>query len=162
MRPICIVGCVCILAISAPAIAALTPKEALHLAKHPEAVMIDAATCELREAVTYLGSNKLIGPGHHWALFRNARDKLPFAEGVTREDSTVTIRFDAEPGEVFYGRGFQIDQVERKIVSAGPMYRYVCQRPGRVNVGDLEQVKQKEAADETDNLIFPDVEGPRE
>lgn len=132
------------------------------MAKHPEAVMIDAATCELREAVFYLGSSRLIGPGHHWALFRKPRDKLPFAEGVTLEDSTVTIRFEAKPGEVFYGRGFQIDKVQRKIVSAGPMYRYVCQSVGRVDVGDLEQVNQKEVVDEAGNTALPDTESPRD
>lgn len=162
MRTVSTIGVVWFLALSAPAIAALTPKEALHLAKHPEAMMIDATTCELREAVFYLGSIRLIGPGHHWALFRKPRDKLPFAEGITLEDSTVTIRFEAKPGEVFYGRGFQIDKVQRKIVSAGPMYRYVCQSAGRVDVGDLEQVKQKEVVGEEKITTEADAESPQE
>ena len=161
MRLVTTAGCVLFLVICVPAWAALTPKEALHLAKHPEAVMIDANTCELREAVHYLGSNRLMGPGHHWALFRKARDKLPFAEGTTLEDSTVTIRFEAKPGEVFYGRGFQIDKVLRKIVSAGPMYRYVCQKSGRVDVGDLEQVGEKEAVDDGGKTAVPAAERPR-
>jgi hypothetical protein len=151
-----------LLAISAPALAALTPKEALRLAKHPESVMVDASTCEMRNAIYNASNGKLVGAGHHIALFRHYRDKLPFAEGITQEDSTVTLRFEAKPDEVFYGRAFQIDNKERKIINVGPMYRHVCKPSGRVDVGDLEQVKQKEAADETDNLILPDVEGPHE
>lgn len=132
-----------LLAMAVPALAALTPKEALRLAKRTEAVMVDADTCEMRDAIYYTSSGKLVGPGHHLALFHHYRDKLPFAEGVTLEDSTVTIRFEAKSGEVFYGRAFQIDKEEKKIINAGPMYRHICQPSGHVDVGDLEQVKQE-------------------
>lgn len=143
MRSAGMVMCAWLLAMPISAFAALTPKEVLHLAKHPEAMMIDASTCEMRNAIYSTSNGKLIGSGHHLALFRHYRDKLPFAEGVTLEDSTVTIRFEAKPGEVFYGRAFQIDKEERKIINAGPMYRHVCQPSGRVDVGDLEQVVQE-------------------
>lgn len=62
-------------------------------------------------------------------------------------DSTGTIRFEAKLGEVFYGRGYQVDNVQRKIISTGTTYRYVCQPTSRMDVGDIEQVKQKEAVD---------------
>ena len=153
--------CAWLLALPVQASAALTPKEVLRLAKHPEAMMIDASTCETRNAIYSTSSGKLLGAGHHIALFRHYRDKLPFAEGVTLEDSTVIIRFEANSGEVFYSRAFQIDKEERKIINAGPMYRHVCQPSGRVDVGDLEQVKQKEAMDETGNAAVPEIGIPR-
>ena len=162
MRLVVMVLHTSLLAMAVPALAALTPKEVLRLAKHPEAVMIDASTCEMRDAIYNTSSGKLMGAGHHIALFRHYRDKLPFAEGVTQEDSTVTIRFEAKPGEVFYGRAFQIDREERKIINAGPMYRHVCQPSGRVDVGDLEQVNQKEVVDEAGNTALPDTESPRD
>lgn len=154
-------GYVWLFALASPGNCSHYSQEALRLARPTEVMMTDVATCELHEAVFYLGNNRLIGPGHHWALFREARDKRPFAEGVTPEDSTITIRFEAKPGEVFYGRGFQTDKAQRKIVSAGPMYRYVCQPTGRVDVGDLEQVKQKEAVERGSGAVF-DVKRPRD
>lgn len=156
MRPVSRVICAWLVAVSVPAFAALTPKEVLRLAKHPEAVMIDASTCEMRNAIYSTSSGKLLGAGHHIALFRHYRDKLPFAEGVTQEDSTVTIRFEAKSGEVLYSRAFQIDKEERKVTNIGPMYRHVCQPSGRVDVGDPEQVNQKEAVDEAGNITEPD------
>ena len=151
-----------LLAMAVPAFAALTPKEALRLAKHPEVVMIDASTCEMRDAIYNMSTGKLSGPGHHLALFRHHRDKLPFAEGITSDDSTVTIHFEAKSGEVFYGRAFQVDKKEKKIMSAGPMYRHVCQPSGQVDVGDLEQVKKDEAPGEAGSVPLSDVESPQQ
>ena len=151
----------CLFSFIMPAFAALTPKEVLHLAKHPEAEMIDEETCELRDAIYGSGTDKLLGAGHYIALFRHRMDAQPFAEGVTLADSTVTIRFKAKAGDHFYGRAYKLDKNRRKIVNSGPTLRHVCVAPGQVAVGDVEQVKQQEAADKAENTTVTGAETPR-
>lgn len=162
MRAIVQLYGLCFFFSSLPAFAALTPKEALHLAKHPEAVMVDDKTCELRDAIHIIGTNKLAGPGHYLALFRRRHDVSPFAEGVTLADSTVTIRFEAKPGDRFYSRAYKLDKKKQNIVNAGPIYRYSCVAPGQVEVGDVEQVKQQDVIGKIENTALTDEEKPNE
>jgi hypothetical protein len=47
----------------------------------------------MRDAIYNTGYGKFVGPGHHLVLFHHYRDKLPFAEELNQESSTIILRF---------------------------------------------------------------------